>query len=494
MALLNGQQGAFVALNRFGFGARQGDLALLANDPVNALREEITKKRVVIPQGPDFVSSIVAIQENDEFKTARRLAKEKSEKDSEAKMMADPAMQNGPMQGGSMPPGTNMQANAAPPQGPKPPPKPEGPQQRYFRVEMMARFQAAIDAPVGFGERLVWFWSNHFCISSKKGGATAACPGQYEREVIRPHVFGKFADMLLAAEKHPAMLNYLDNRQSIGPNSKAGTRRDKGLNENLAREILELHTLGANGGYSQTDVTNLAKILTGWTIVSRNEDDGEMGDFVFNPNRHEPGPQALLGKNIPAGGVEQGEMALNQIARHPSTARHIALKLAKHFVADDPPASLVQKLAKVFQDTDGDLTKVSLALVEAKEAWSPDLVKMRNPQEFVVAALRATGAKYDLGQINGPLRAMGHFPWQPEGPNGYADTVANWASPDGMKTRLDYVSNLAKRVPEGRNPNELLDLIIGEAASKDTRQSVMRAESRQQGIAILLMSPEFQRR
>ncbi len=482
MAFPSGQQGTFLALSRFGFGTKPGDLAGLG-DPIVALREEISKKRVVIPAGPDLVTSTVSIQDIDEFKTAQKLARDQqAQKTADASIMAGNAMQPGQPDMAGAKPAVNQ------------PPKPENPQQRYFRAEIMARFQAAVEAPVGFAERLVWFWSNHFCVSTKKGGATAASAGPYEREVIRPHVFGRFSDMLLVVEKHPAMLNYLDNRQSIGPNSKAGTRRDKGLNENLAREILELHTLGVGSGYSQTDVTNLAKIITGWTIVGRNDEDGEMGEFMFNRNRHEPGPQLVLGKTFPEGGVEQGEAALVMIARHPATARHIALKLARHFIADEPPAALVSRLTKVFQDSDGDLAKVSLALIEAKESWEPEQLKMRSPQEFIVAALRATGAKYDAGQINGPLRAMGHFPWQPEGPNGYSDMVANWASPDGLKTRLDYAANLARRTPEGRNPNDLLLAIMGEAASKDTRQAVQRAESRQQGIAILLMSPEFLRR
>ncbi len=473
MAFPTGSKAAFIALSRFGFGAKLGDLTRFG-DPIAALREEIAKKRVAQPSGTDLVSSLNAIQSTDEFKTARKLAREKETPQMQPDMMGAKPDQN--------------QMNMTPML------KPEAPQQKFFKAEVIARFQTAIDAPFGFGERLTWFWSNHFCISSKKGGATGACPGSYEREVIRPHVFGRFVDMLTAAEQHPAMLNYLDNRQSIGPNSKAGARRDKGLNENLAREILELHTLGADGGYTQTDVTNLAKILTGWTIIGRNDDDGELGAFTFNKNRHEPGAQVLLGQIIPDGGVEQGEIALRMIAKHPSTAHHIAFKLARHFVADVPPPALVTRLAKVFEDTDGDLAKVSLTLVESPESWSMEQLKMRSPQEFIAATLRATGAKYDVGQINNPLKAMGQFLWQPEGPNGYSDMVANWASPDGLKMRLDYASNLAKRVPEGRNPNELLDVIMGEAASKDTRQAVMRAESRQQGLAILLMSPEFQRR
>ena len=216
-----------------------------------------------------------------------------------------------------------------------------------------------------------------------------AAAGSFEREAIRPHVLGRFGDMLKAVESHPAMLAYLDNAQSFGPHSPAGERGRRGLNENLAREILELHTLGVHGGYSQADVTSLARILTGWTFAGAAGRIGEPGTFVFFPLAHEPGDFRLLGKVYKAGGVEQGEAALADLARHPSTARHIATKLACHFVADEPPASLVDRLAKVFRDTDGDLNGLANALLDAEEAWSAPLSKMRTPEQFLLEIGRA---------------------------------------------------------------------------------------------------------
>ena len=174
--------------------------------------------------------------------------------------------------------------------------------------------------------------------------------GAYEREAIRPHVLGRFADLLAAVESHPAMLFYLDNVQSMGANSIAGINRDKGLNENLAREILELHTLGVRSGYSQADVTSFANVLTGWTWIDPGADPDHGGEFLFNKRLHEPGDQIVLGKHYPGGGVDQGRAVLADLARHPATAQHIALKLARHFVADEPPPSLVAKLAKTFND------------------------------------------------------------------------------------------------------------------------------------------------
>ena len=231
------------------------------------------------------------------------------------------------------------------PAAPKPPPQPLNIIQKTFRAEALARLQRASIADCGFTERLVAFWSNHFCISANKGGLARMWAGSFEREAIRPYVLGRFGDMLKAVEQHPAMLFFLDNQQSLGPDSRAGQNRKRGLNENLAREIMELHTLGVGGGYSQDDVTSLARIITGWTYAGRQGQLGAPGSFVFNANAHQPGAQRLLGKSYENNGVAQGEAALADIARHPSTAKFIATKFARHFVADDPPPALVARLA-----------------------------------------------------------------------------------------------------------------------------------------------------
>jgi uncharacterized protein (DUF1800 family) len=232
-------------------------------------------------------------------------------------------------------------------------PAPLPPQQQLFRAEALARFQRVVAADTGFVERLVHFWSNHFCVSASKSGAVRAIAGAFEREAIRPHVLGRFGDMLKAVASHPAMLLYLDNAQSFGPASRAGRNRQRGLNENLAREILELHTLSVAGGYGQADVTALARILTGWTFAGPAGRIGEPGQFAFFANGHEPGDHGLLGKVYKAGGIEQGEAALADLARHPATARHVATKFAAHFVADTPPAALVERLEASFKTSDG---------------------------------------------------------------------------------------------------------------------------------------------
>ena len=366
---------------------------------------------------------------------------------------------------------------------------------KTFRTEALARFQRATLVEAGFVERLVTFWSNHFCVSASKGGNVRILAGAFEREAIRPHVLGRFADMLLAVEQHPAMLLFLDNQQSLGPNSRAGINRKRGLNENLAREILELHTLGVGGGYRQEDVTSLARIITGWTLVGPEGRLGEPGTFVFNVNAHEPGPHALLGKTYADTGLTQGHDALKDLARHPSTAKFIATKLVRHFVADDPPPALVARLAQRFAKTDGDLKAVALELLDADEAWKAPLTKIRSPYEAVIASGRmlARVPEQPLRYL-GNLNVLGQPLWSPAGPNGFADTNDIWASPEGIKLRLDLAAQIASRTGDAFDARELIEVIAGGAASKETQQTIERAESRQQAMALLLMSPEFQRR
>lgn len=476
-------QGALIALNRFGLGARPGDLAAAASDPRGFLKQEAARPGMAQIAAP-LPASHIALREL--FADQDRI---RQEREAAARAAA------------AVPPGAVAKEPPAPsalaPAGgtAKPPPPQPAAEQQLFRAEALARFQKQTNAAAGFVERLVAFWSNHFAISAAKGAFVRVAAGPFEREAIRPHVLGRFRDMLRAAESHPAMLFYLDNQQSAGPNSQAGRKQAKGLNENLAREILELHTLGVGGGYSQADVTSLARILTGWTFAGREGRNGEPGTFAFLPNRHEPGTQLLLGKSYAQSGQAQGEAALADLARHPATAAHIATKLARHFIADDPPPLLIAVLAEVFRDTDGDLKAVSGALIDDDAAWRAPLTKMRSPLEFLIATARATGSTpSDPGAYLGALNAMGMPLWQPPGPNGFVDIAAAWASPEAMKLRLDVAWQIAQRTRDIGNPLSVLDTAAGLAASPETREAVARAESRAQALAIIFMSPEFQRR
>lgn len=428
MAVDSKRASGFLALSRFGYGARgfSDDLARAAADPRAFLKAEVERSGIALLQRPTLPTTKTALQtfyaEQERIQLARQ-----EKKATEATEPAKPAPSGEAMSAPDMQKPADAKAMRAEPPVP----------QQLFRADALARFQTIAAAEAGFVERLVQFWSNHFCISAAKGGPVRATAGCFEREAIRPHVLGRFADMLRAVTSHPAMLVYLDNAQSFGPGSVAGQKRNRGLNENLAREILELHTLGVGGGYTQADVTSLARILTGWTFAGREGRIAEPGQFAFFPNGHEPGDHRLLGKLYKAGGIEQGEVALADLARHPATARHIARKLAAHFVADEPPQELVGRLARTFEKTGGDLKEMALALLQSDEAWSSERTKIRSPQEFLMAAVRAVGrVPEDPGLLLGPLNVMGMPLWQPPGPNGWPDTVAAWATPKGMKSTL----------------------------------------------------------
>ncbi|MBZ9796612.1 DUF1800 family protein [Mesorhizobium sp. ES1-4] len=488
-----------VAFNRFGLGARPGDRDRLGADPRGYLKAELRRPDVAMislddPAYAGVLGSTAAIQASMAARFQRRL--DRSLMTAAAEQAANvPAATNAPVMASAP---LKVGAPASPPSAAPAKPMPAAPpvEAILYRAEAQARFDKALRAEAGFVERLVYFWSNHFCVSVAKNNIVRASAGAFEREAIRPFVLGRFADMLMAVERHPAMLFYLDNQQSIGPDSRAGRNRQRGLNENLAREILELHTLGVGSGYSQADVTSFARILTGWTMAGREGRLGEPGSFVFNANAHEPGDEVLLGKTYPAGGMGQAEAALNDIARHPATARHIATKLARHFIADEPPPAAVAHLARAFTKNDGDLRALAAALIDIPEAWSTPLAKMRSPFDYIAAIRRAAGPgpTNEPGQSLNWLNALGEPLWRPPGPNGFPDQADSWASAEGMKIRLDIAWQAARQVKDIGNPSDMLDAVIGPSASPETRQAVARAESKQQGLALLLMAPEFQRR
>jgi uncharacterized protein (DUF1800 family) len=516
-------QAALVALNRFGFGARgasSGDFVNAASDPRGFVRADLNRSDGVLLEGSGLLPTAALGQAmfayQDEVKRARAAAKTVASMPApeanppqpaiDAVKPAAPGMAMNMMAadraaaamnaapGGGADAATTMQGDARKPQAADPQ-HPLNVIQKTFRNEALARIQRATIADCGFAERLVVFWSNHFCISASKGEPARIWAGAFEREAIRPHVLGRFADMLQAVEQHPAMLFFLDNEQSLGPDSRAGQNRKRGLNENLAREIMELHTLGVGGSYSQEDVTTLARIITGWTFAGREGKLGTPGSFVFNANAHQPGPQRLLGKTYEDTGLTQGEAALADIARHPSTAKFIATKFVRHLVADDPPPALVARLEAVFQKTDGDLKALALALVDADEAWNAPLTKLRTPYEYLVATGRLLARIPDEpGRYIGGLNTLGQPLWSPSGPNGFPDSNAAWAAPEGMKLRLDIAAQVASHIPDNVDPRELLEVVAADAASSETRRTIEGAESRQQALALLLMSPEFQRR
>lgn len=367
-----------------------------------------------------------------------------------------------------------------------------------YAAQLRARIAMAIEEPAPFVERLVHFWANHFAVSADKP-VLRALAGAMEFEAIRPNVLGRFTELLLAAERHPAMLIYLDQARSIGPNSRmaqetqrSGAARVVGLNENLARELLELHTVG--GGHSQADVVELARALTGWTVGGTESfREAVPGRFTFRPEAHEPGNRTCLGKRYPEGGEEQALSILHDLAIHPATARHIAGKLARHLVADDPPPALVERLAEVFLRTDGDLRAVYRALVEAPEAWTAPLAKFKPPWEWMISALRGLGVAPDSFKVRRGLSDLGQPTWRPRSPAGWPDRAQAWTAPHALFVRVRLAEQLA-RATGPADAREIAPLILPGVLRRSTATLIGEADSAVQALALLVAAPEFLRR
>ena len=467
---------ALLALHRFGMGPRAGSIAAIEADPRGALLAELERPPAELVAASALPSSAKAFRTVSDA-NAKRLAQQKRQQ------MAGAVMALSMVASTDEKKDTGMAAKTAADLVPDP-------GRQYYLEEAKIRIGAALDAEIGMTERLVWFWSNHFCISADK---IQSMSGAYEREAIRPHVLGGFADLLLAVEGHPAMLFYLDNWVSMGPNSTAGINRSRGLDENLAREILELHTLGVRSGYTQDDVIAFAKVLTGWTLVQPDGSPELGGEFAFNPRLHEPGEQTIMGKVYADDGVEQGRAVLQDLARHPATATHVATKLARHFVADQPPAALVERMAKVFLDTDGNLREVAKAMVSADESWAQPPAKLKSACEWRVGMFRACSfAQIDPAGFTEGQALLGERLWRPPSPKGYPDDEANWI--DSMGRRLDIANKFAERMADKVDPEAVMGSVLGSIVSTEVRQAVGRADSRQQALALLFMSVEFQRR
>ena len=375
------------------------------------------------------------------------------------------------------------------------------------RKEMDARIDKHRQVGIGFVERLVIFWTNHFSMSVNKSEAVRGTLGQLERDVIRKHVLGKFSDMLVGVMRHPAVIAFLDNADSIGPNSPIGLSWGVGFNENLARESMELHTVGSGGGYTEEDVSAYAKILTGWSYVRGWEADGRWnggspanrGRFIYRANWHEPGPIAFMGKTYPGTGQAQGVLALRDLARNPATAEHIAFKLVRHFIVDEPTAAMVDPIRNEFIRTGGDLKAVALALLDLDAAWSTPLAKIRTPYELAIAQFRALGVRYisnEFWALSETLRALNQMIWECPSPEGYPDDTFRWLDPDGMTIRLDTALLSAWMYGDrlrGSVPN-LAQSVFNRALSVASRERIAGAGDRNTALTVLFSTPEFQRR
>ena len=483
MAAVDRDLNAALATTRFGLGARPGEIAQAAQDPRGWLSAQIQPRGVALPDGVPPAGQRLA--ELRDYQMSVREMRQDKRQDGQA-----PATPPGPDAGA--PPG-------------RPERDPVTFARRLLREEtggdFMARLRLACATPHSFAERWALFFANHFTVSATKL-ATATVVGPFESEAIRPHVFGRFADLLDAAESHPAMLLYLDQAQSIGPDSPlarraafAARRRSPGLNENLAREILELHTVGVSGGYSQADVTEFARALTGISLPGPREARIEAQPVVFRPMAHEPGARTVLGVRYGQEGRAQAQAVLRDLAAKPATARFVCGKIARHFVADDPPPALTGRLEAAWTRSGGDLAQVALALVTAPEAWAPQPAKFKTPYEFIVSCYRAVGAgPTGLDKVAPILTALGQRPFSAPSPKGWPEEAEAWAAPDAIVKRMQYAQAFAAVVARSRDPSAIAAEALGARLTPATATAVARAETRAEGLALLLMSPEFQRR
>ncbi|MEO0466763.1 MAG: DUF1800 domain-containing protein [Pseudomonadota bacterium] len=452
-------QGA-IAATRFGLGARPGEIAAATSDPRGWLLDQLKRTAAVslaqqpLPTGQEGAAKVVEY--------TQLVRQQRQSGDPDAQMELQRALRSARRDG--------------------------------FGRELIARAALAERTDASFNERWVRFWSNHFTVAITQP-LILPLVGPYEREAIRQNAFGSFRDLLQATSFHQTMLVYLDNIRSFGPSTRIAQRRGVGLNENLAREILELHTLGVDGGYTQQDVTEFAKALTGWTIKSPPLANSDIGAVTFEPRLHEPGARTVLGQRV-SEGADQASAVLDMAAAHPSTATHIATKLARHFVADMPPQSAITTLSRAFRDTGGDLTELAKAVINLDAAWGEEQVKFKSPDELLVSTARMVGSTnvFGGGQARDVYTSFGQVPFYAPSPQGWPDTASEWAGPDAIMKRLEWANLVAQRTPSDIAAGQFLDEGLGPLVSADTRQAVARAESAIQGLTLALMSPEFQRR
>ncbi len=361
------------------------------------------------------------------------------------------------------------------------------------RAEAIAWAQRALVTDAPFAERWTHFWTNHLTVSRRNVLANVFS-GHYHRLAIRPHVFGRFEEMLLAAYRHPGMLGYLDQANSVGPASPGGQRRRAGLNENLARECLELHTITPAAGYTQADVAALARILTGWSI-GRGAEQNESAGFMFRPNAHEPGPKTMLGREFPEG-EEGGVQALRWLANHPATHRALARKLARHFVSDDPPEAVVARLEGVLRQSQGDLAAAARAVVAEPAAWTP-LTKVKTGQDYALSIMRATGQPERAApQLLAAMIRLNQTLWSAPAPIGWPDDAAAWAVPEQLMRRVDWAHEQAGRAESGQRLPlpQFVENLLGPLARAETVTAARRAGSFHEALLLVMASPEAHRR
>jgi uncharacterized protein (DUF1800 family) len=458
----------FIAANRFGLGIQPGEHTKIEKDPKGWLSAQVLLANRLPPRYAQLVNSAQLIEMAD----------------------ADYRQRISFQQDGEVTPAEQLQINAA-----------QRLATNLMRNHANQRLAVAIESDTPFTERLVRFWSNHFSVTLTNNKPTTLYAGlAYENETIRANMNRRFEDMLLSVARHPVMLTYLDNTNSLGPTSVLGRQRNRGLNENLAREMLELHSVGVDGGYTQADVIALARMLTGWSVnlptntAARPDLQTPAGSFYYNARAHEPGTQQFLGKSYVDNGQQQAVSAIRDLANHPSTAVFIARKLVRHFIADQPPESAVIRLAKVFRDSRGDLASLHKALIDLDEAWDPRLQKLKTAEDFVVSTVRAlTGIALTdeiLGMLNDTLGSFNQTPFMAPSPAGWPEQAEHWGGPDALIKRVEFINMVTSAVGPDFDARDIVNLIL--PANPTLQTAVRRAESKTQALTLLLASPQLQ--
>jgi len=475
MSQLNG----VIATSRFGYGAIENELLLANKSPKSWLIKQLSQQPAVtfdekLPHSNDVFAQLFEYRK---LKRAQKKAQTKDMSLAEDKKIKNPA--------------------------------------RKFLIQFSAdTLMQAIQSNHSLNWRLLDFFSNHFSVTAA-GPVMAGIAPTLEREAIAPNLLGNFEDILLSVTQHPAMLIYLNNEKSFGPHSRLG-KRGLGLNENLAREILELHTLGVNSGYQQSDVIALAKGITGWSVARPKRNEGQ--GFVYRVNGHEPGSFTLLGKSYSAKNQQQGINMLKDLANHPKTARHLCYKLAHHFISDTPSEKLLAQLTRRWMATKGNIKEVMITLINSDEAWQAQKQKFKSPREFFISSLRAlnindatpylsgkknnsvkndrmhkkTHRKPTSRKLINTLTELGQRPFNAGSPAGYSDKQEDWDGSSALMAKIDWIANLASKM--NSNAETILNNTLGDTASELTYNMVLRAESREKALTLLLMSPELVRR
>lgn len=530
-------QGA-IAANRFGMGAKPGEIDAAASDPRGWLKAQI-KPDAALVSGDGLKTTEQAFQDERDAQRmiVGQLGRPNARPQGNTRPQASPAAQSSDMQTANDQAGvqTGAQAGGQAGKGAQlrtPQQQARQMAQRQARDELNgeidARTKHALETSDSFSERWARFWSNHFTVAAKNRQLIGLA-GPYEREAIRPHVYRSFGELLGSASFHPAMLIYLDANKNFGPSTDAAKARKVGLNENLAREILELHTMGVGSGYTQADVTEFARALTGWTVggpqtmrllaggglgqgrafrqggfgagqgqafrASLQQADAYLGKAVFVDALHEPGARTIVGKTYKAEGKLQAAAVLDDLARSRATAKHISTKLARHFVSDTPPDNAVKKLEAVYMKSGGDLSAMARACIDLDEAWGETALKFKSPDELLISVGRSAGQDAAFGRDARTVYAsLAQQPFGAQAPVGWPDDGASWSGADAVMKRLQWANSVSQRIMVSGSPNDFLNRALGPTASEATRTAVSRAETAQQGFTLALMSPEFQRR